>query len=164
MRRLLVELRELRVEFGDLLDLLVAFRSHGLAARAGVRWRVYLAALGAQFLQNARAVEDAGQRVVVGLRDRIELVVVAAGTAERQAQERLADRVDLVVDHVADHLLLVGVAAVPGAVDEERRGDQPVGVDLLARRELGSRSPAIWWTMNWSNGRSRLRASTTQSR
>ena len=81
-----------------------------------------------------RAVEDAGEGVVVLLRDRVELVVVAAGTAEREAEERLAHGVDLVVHHVADDLLLVGVAAVPDAVREERRGDQPGRIDLAAVR------------------------------
>ncbi len=89
-----------------------------------------LGPLGTKVFQDVRAVEDAGEGVVVLLRDRVELVVVAAGTTEREAEERLAHGVDLVVHHVADDLLLVGVAAVPDAVREKRRGDQSGRIDL----------------------------------
>ncbi len=75
-----------------------------------------LGPLGTQVFEDVSAVEDAGEGVIVLLRDRVELVVVTAGATERQAEERLAHGVDLVVHHVADDLLLVGVAAVPDAV------------------------------------------------
>ena len=55
-------------------------------------------------LHRLGAFEDAGQRVVVRRRDRVELVVVAAGAAERQPQEGPADGVDLLVDDVHLHL------------------------------------------------------------
>ena len=54
-------------------------------------------------VHRVRALEDAGQRVVIRRRDRVELVVVAAGTAQRQAEERSADRVNLLVDNVHLH-------------------------------------------------------------
>ena len=60
-----------------------------------------------QRLHRLRAFEHTGKRVVVGLGNRIELVVVAAGTAERQPHERLAGRVDLFVDNVGEEFLLV---------------------------------------------------------
>jgi len=49
---------------------------------------------------DARATrrEHAVQRVVVGLADRVELVVVAARAGDRLAEEGLAEHVDLVVD------------------------------------------------------------------
>jgi hypothetical protein len=55
---------------------------------------------------------------------------VAAGTTEREADERLPHGVDLVVYHVANDLLFVGVAAVPDTVREKRRGDHPGRVDF----------------------------------
>ena len=48
----------------------------------------------------ARTRQHAEQRVVVLRRDRVELVVVAAGTRHRQPEHRLAEHVDLVVDPV----------------------------------------------------------------
>ena len=50
--------------------------------------------------QQVRAAEDAGQRVVIASRDRIELVVVAASTTDRHAEQRLAERVKLLVHDV----------------------------------------------------------------
>ena len=47
-----------------------------------------------------RAREDAGERVVVLRRDRVELVVVAAGAGDRQAEEAARQRVDAVVQLV----------------------------------------------------------------
>ena len=41
-----------------------------------------------------RRADDAKQRVVVALADRVELVIVAAGAGDGQAQERLAEDVD----------------------------------------------------------------------
>jgi hypothetical protein len=43
--------------------------------------------------------EDAGQRVVVGLGDRIEFMIVAASTGDGHSQKGLGEGVDLVVDH-----------------------------------------------------------------
>ena len=125
--------RQLRLDLRDLPELLFPGLDLSLGDERHPVHRV-LGPLGAEVLEDVRAVEDAGEGVVVLLRDRVELVVVAAGTAEREAEERLAHGVDLVVDHVADDLLLVGVAAVPDAVGEERRGDQPGRVDLSSVR------------------------------
>ena len=47
-----------------------------------------------------RAGEHAVQRVVIGGRDGVELVVVATGAGDGQAEEAAADDIDLVVDHV----------------------------------------------------------------
>ena len=69
------------------------------------------------------AAEDAGQRVVLALGERIELVVVAASAADRDAQERASERVELVVDNVHLQLRLVLVHQSPGPDCEEARGD-----------------------------------------
>jgi len=77
-------------------------------------------------------VEDGLDAEVVLLRYRVELVGMAAGTVERQAEEGLADD----ADHVL-HLLLardgtlrgVGLGIpcpIPGAADEHARGDDAV--------------------------------------
>ena len=80
-------------------------------------------------VERPRAVEDAGQGVVVGRRDRVELVVVAAGAAERQAQERLADRVDLLVDDV--HLAASACRARPAPSGPTTR--KPVAISCSSR-------------------------------
>ena len=49
--------------------------------------------------------QDAGQRVVVGGGNRVELVVVAAGAADRLGEKRPPDDVHLLVDDVDDHLV-----------------------------------------------------------
>jgi len=72
------------------------------------------------------AVEDAGQRVIVALRDRVELVVVAAGTAQGQAKEGPADLVDLLVDDVDAKLGLVGLDNREVAQDEKAGRHQAV--------------------------------------
>src|SRR5215469_3154413 len=57
-----------------------------------------------------RAAEDSSQRVVVLLRDGVELVIVAAGAAERQAEKRLAHGVNLLIDGIHARLFLVSPA------------------------------------------------------
>ena len=49
---------------------------------------------------SVRTAEDAVERVVVVGRDRVELVVVAAGAGDRQAHQAAGDDVDPVVDDV----------------------------------------------------------------
>ena len=44
------------------------------------------------------AGEDGLKAIIIGLRDRIEFVVVAAGAAERQAEERRAGHVRQIVE------------------------------------------------------------------
>ena len=98
-------------------------------------------------LARAGGGEDAVEGCEVGLADGVELMVVATGAGHREAQERLADHVDLVV-HVAD-LLVDGVdrliamfdhAEVAGAYGRlielfrfvEARGLQQVAGELFA--------------------------------
>ncbi len=57
--------------------------------------------------QGFGAFEDRRQRVVILLRDRIKLVVVAADAAERHSQEGFAERVQLLVDDVHFQLLAI---------------------------------------------------------
>ncbi len=104
-------------------------------------------------------MEDAGQGVIVGGRDRVELVIVAAGTARRQGQHRAADGVDLLVDVVHDEPDLETLVDVLDAQGQEpgrdqllvplplRFGRQQVAGDLLAE--------------NRSYGLSALKASMT---
>ena len=54
-------------------------------------------------------------------------MVVAAGAAERQAQERLAERVELLVDDVHLHLDRVVLGEHLRPDDEEAGRDEPVG-------------------------------------
>ncbi|MCZ6598125.1 MAG: hypothetical protein O7B99_10835 [Planctomycetota bacterium] len=78
--------------------------------------------------REARRVEDPVERVVVGRRDRVELVVVAARAGQRGPQDRAAER----VDHVADDqvaVLLLADAEAPRE-REEAGGDGPLGEAL----------------------------------
>ena len=75
--------------------------------------------LGPDVRQDVAAEEDAGESVVVRRGDRVELVIVAAGARQRQAQKRAADHVDLIVRDVGEQLLLVRVAAAPVAEREQ---------------------------------------------
>ena len=70
-------------------------RSFGLLAASSVR---------SGLLNIVGAGEHAGQGVVVVRRDRVELVVVAAGAGDGQAEQAAADRVDAVVPLVGHHL------------------------------------------------------------
>ena len=49
----------------------------------------------------ARTQDESGQRVIILAADGVELVVVAAGAGDGQAQERLGEDIDLVIDPVA---------------------------------------------------------------
>ena len=60
-----------------------------------------------------RVVEDSGQRVIVLVRDRVELVGVTAGTGNGQSEKSSGESVDAVVERFgAGHGLAVRVAAV----------------------------------------------------
>ena len=48
-----------------------------------------------------RTQDESGQRVIILAADGVELVVVAAGAGDGQAQERLGEDIDLVIDPVA---------------------------------------------------------------
>ena len=56
-------------------------------------------------VQRLRAPEDPGHRVVIALGNRVELVVVASGTGDRNAEDRPCGDVDLLVHDVHDELL-----------------------------------------------------------
>ena len=89
-------------------------------------------------LEGAFAVPHAGeggdQLVILALRNGIELVIVAAGAVDGEAEERLADGADDVLQFVLPDdgfhrgalLLLADFVVRPG--DEEAGGDQGVGV------------------------------------
>ena len=71
-----------------------------------------------------RAGEDPVERVVVALADRVELVVVAAGAAERQPQEGAAGRLDRVFERQVPELERRRRIA-------PRQGQKPGGDDRL---------------------------------
>ena len=71
------------------------------------------------FAEAARAAEDRGQRVIVGGRQRIELVVVAATAADRHPEKRPSQRVNLFVDDVHLQLPHVRLGEHPRADREE---------------------------------------------
>ena len=72
-------------------------------------------------------LEKGEQAVVVLLRDRVDLVVVAAGAVDRQAEERLAGGGDEVIEPVVPRLHAVGRLVVPEPEPVEAGGDQVVG-------------------------------------
>ena len=83
-------------------------------------------------------VEEREELVVLLLRDRIELVVVALGAAERQAEDALAERLDAVGVVVGQVLFRDGAAFVRDHIVALEAG----GDELRARCGSGSRSPA----------------------
>ena len=75
--------------------------------------------------------EEREHPVVVGLWNRVELVIVATRAAHRQPEEDLAGRADDVVEAVEDSLLAVGGFIVPQAQSVvPRRGDR-IGVGIF---------------------------------
>ena len=88
-----------------------------------------------------RAEEDAGEAVIILGRDRVELVVVAAGARHGQAHDGTADDVELIVGDVGEDLVLVGVSVTPVADGEHRGGDRAGPVEAggafgrVSRRE-----------------------------
>ena len=93
-------------------------------------------------LHRPGGLEDAGHPVVVGGRDRVELVVVASGTAHREAHEHAADRIHLLVDDVHLHLHRIVLGEHLRPEHEEPGRDQRVPIDRLVALR-GIRSPAI---------------------
>ena len=79
-------------------------------------------------LERLGAAKDPGQSVVVGGANAIELVVVAAGTGEREAEEGPAGDIDLVIDDVESRLLLVGLGERLRADHQEACGNRPRGI------------------------------------
>ena len=106
-----------------------------------------------------RVVEEGEELVVVALSDRVVLVVVALGAADRQAEKDGARGVDAVDDRLDPELLDVD----PPFLVDLRIAVEPGG-DPRGERGFRRRSPAIWSIVNWSNGMSALKASMTQSR
>ena len=76
-------------------------------------------------LHRVGALEDAGHRVVALRRDRVELVVMTPRTADAQPHERLADRVDLLVDDVQLHLARIRLGQNLCADHEKTGRDDP---------------------------------------
>ena len=72
-------------------------------------------------------LEEGEQAVVVLLRDRVDLVVVAAGAVDRQAEERLPGGGDEVIEPVVPRLHAVGRLVVPEPEPVVAGGDQVVG-------------------------------------
>src|SRR5207247_8565919 len=71
------------------------------------------------------AVEEGEELVILALADRVELVVVALGTADREAEPDLAGRVDAIDNRLAAELLLIDT---PLAIGQR--------VAVKARRDL----------------------------
>ena len=59
-------------------------------------------------------MEDTCERIIVLLRDRIELVIVAAGAGNRQAQEATSQGVDAIVEFIGSGFSRVGILVVLG--------------------------------------------------
>ena len=59
-------------------------------------------------------MEDTCERIIVLLRDRIELVIVAAGAGNRQAQEATSQGVDAIVEFIGSGFGRVGILVVLG--------------------------------------------------
>ena len=83
--------------------------------------------------------EEGGQPVIVFLRNRVEHVVVTAGTAHRQPQEGGARRADHLVDFVPSGRRLVVRLVVPNSQSIKAGGDDRFGrrlVELVAGQLL----------------------------
>ena len=59
-------------------------------------------------------MEDTRERIIVLLGDRIELVIVAAGAGNGQAQEASSQGVDTIVEFIGSGFRRVGVLVVLG--------------------------------------------------
>ena len=76
-----------------------------------------------------RRLEDPGERVVIGGRDRVELMVVATRAADCQTHEDATNRVDLFVDDVHFHLQRIVLGEHLRPDHKEAGGGEPVVVD-----------------------------------
>ena len=83
-------------------------------------------------IEDARAHEDAGHRVVVGSRDGVGFMVMAASTGNGQSEKLPCDNVDLVVGYFALQSILVGLLIVVVTHAEKTGRDQAVAVDVAA--------------------------------
>ena len=84
----------------------VVFRAQLFLRRRGDRILVPLGD-GLQAFHRLGALENACKRVVIRRWNGIKLVIVTARAAERQAEQRFAERVNLLVDDIHLHLHLV---------------------------------------------------------
>src|SRR5207248_3127318 len=82
------------------------------------------------------AAEDAGQGIIIAARDRIEFVIVAAGSGGGLAEEGLHGRVDLLVGYIQFILQAVAFVQIPRADFEEAGGDLvlALGLGILGRK------------------------------
>ncbi len=78
-----------------------------------------------------RAGKDAVERVVVGLRGGVVLVVVAARAAQREPEQSSADRVNGILDNQVEVGVLV--IAVALGLGQEAGRDDPLGVGRVRR-------------------------------
>ena len=60
-----------------------------------------------QSVISGRRAENSSKRVIVFLRDRIELVIMTPGTGDCRAKERSRGGINLLVDQIGEELLLV---------------------------------------------------------
>ncbi len=78
--------------------------------------------------EDRAAEKDARQTVVFCRGEGVEFMVVAPCTGHGYAEQGAGDDVHLVVDNVADHFLLVGIALGPVSDGEHAGGDEAVAV------------------------------------
>ena len=88
------------------------------------------------FLVNG-VVEDAGQSVVVGLRNRIVLMIVAAGARNRETQEPAGDRIHAVVPLIGARNLIRAIVVIPRAETEEAGAGQHLIPDFRVHQVPG---------------------------
>ena len=79
-----------------------------------------------------RTGENRSQRVIVLRRNRVELMIVAPGTGNRQPQNRLASHIDLLVNNVIKHFDLVLFRHQLRAQRQKPGGNDPGRIDGLS--------------------------------
>ena len=100
--------------------------------------------------QRFGTVEDPRDGVVIGLRDRVELVVVASSTGDRHSQKCATRHIDLVIDHIHLELIDVAVDRRFGTDCQKARGDNQliVFIRVLGRqhvtRQLFNNEFVVW--------------------
>ncbi len=100
--------------------------------------------LGPPLRYGLTSCEKRQQPVIILLRNRIDLVIVAAGAIDRQAEKNLPGRGDDVVQSIESGLLPIARLVVPNAKAIIAGGDQAVVVGVE------SSSPASCSRTNWS--------------